>query len=40
LGDAGGMFVQFRDGWCSVAGAHWQVPFRVPELIARIRPLL
>jgi hypothetical protein len=40
LGDAGGMFVQFRDGWCAVAGASAQIPFRVDELVARIRPLL
>ncbi len=40
LGDAGGMFVQCRDAWCSVAGASVQIPFRVEELVARIRPLL
>jgi hypothetical protein len=40
LGDAGGTFVRFRDAWCSVAGASRQIPFRVDELLARIRPLL
>lgn len=40
LGDAGGMFVQCRDAWCSVASASAQIPFRVEELVARIRPLL
>jgi hypothetical protein len=40
LGDAGGMFVHFRDGWCAVSSASAQIPFRVEELVARIRPLL
>jgi hypothetical protein len=40
LGDAGGMLVRFRDSWCSVAGASAQIPFRVDELLARVRPLL
>lgn len=40
LGDAGGMMVLFRDGWCSVASASAQIPFRLEELVARIRPLL
>lgn len=40
LGDAGGMFVRFRDTWCSVASASAQIPFRVEELVARIQPLL
>ncbi len=40
LGDAGGMFVRFRDGWCAVASTSAQIPFRVDELVARIRPLL
>ena len=40
LGDCGAIFVQFRDGWCSVASTHWQTPFRLNELISRIRPLL
>lgn len=40
LGDAGGMMVQFRDTWCSVASASAQMPFRLEELIGRIRPLL
>lgn len=40
LGDAGGMIVRFRDSWCSVASASAQIPFRLEELIARIRPLL
>ena len=40
LGDCGAMFVQFRDGWCAVASTHSQTPFRLVELISRIRPLL
>lgn len=40
MGDAGGMFVRFRDTWCSVEGTSEQVPFRLDELVARIRPLL
>jgi hypothetical protein len=40
LGDVGAMFVQFRDEWCSVANASAQIPFRVDQVIARIRPLL
>ncbi len=40
LGDAGGMFVRFRDGWCAVAGASKQIPFRADDVVARIRPLL
>lgn len=40
LGDAGGMFVRFRDTWCSIASASSQIPFRVEELVARVRPLL
>lgn len=39
LGDAGGMFVQFRDAWCSVASTE-EIPFRLDQLVARIRPLL
>jgi len=40
LGDAGGMFVQFRDSWCAVASASAQIPFQAGEIVARIRPLL
>ena len=40
LGDCGAMFVQFRDGWCAVSSTHSQTPFRLVELISRIRPLL
>jgi hypothetical protein len=40
LGDAGGTFVRFREGWCSVAGISHQVPFKVDEIVARMRPLL
>ena len=40
LGDAGGMTVQFRDDWCAIAAGHFRVPFRVDELLARLRPLL
>ena len=40
LGDAGGLFVRFRDSWCSVSSAGWEIPFRLDDLVARIRPLL
>ncbi len=40
LGDAGGMFVRFREGWCAVAGVSHQIPFKVDEIVARVRPLL
>lgn len=40
LGDAGGMLVRFREGWCSVAGTSSRIPFKVEELVARLRPLL
>ena len=39
LGDAGGLLVRFRDTWCSVASASDQIPFRLDEIVARIRPL-
>jgi hypothetical protein len=40
LGNAGGIFVQFRDAWCAVSSTTAQIPFRVDEVISRIRPLL
>jgi hypothetical protein len=40
IGDAGGVFVRARGGWCVVASASAQVPFKLEELVARIRPLL
>ena len=40
LGDSGGILVRLRDSWCSVASTSAQIPFRVDELVARIRPLL
>ncbi len=40
LGDAGGILVRLRDSWCSVASTSAQIPFRVDDLVARIRPLL
>lgn len=40
LGDAGGIMVRLRDSWCSVAGTSAQIPFRVDDLVAHIRPLL
>lgn len=40
LGDAGALFVSFRDGWCSAAGASAQIPFRVDQVILLLRPLL
>ena len=40
LGDAGALFVRFREGWCAVAGVSHQIPFKVDEVVARVRPLL
>lgn len=40
LGDAGGLFVHLRDGWCTVSGNSSQIPFRLPELVAQIESLL
>jgi hypothetical protein len=40
IGDAGGMSVRLRDGWCSIASASAEIPFRVNEILARIGPLL
>jgi hypothetical protein len=40
LGDSGGILVRLRDSWCSVASTSAQIPFRVDELVGRIRPLL
>jgi hypothetical protein len=40
LGDAGGMFVRFREDWCAVAGVTHQIPFKVDEIVARVRPLI
>jgi hypothetical protein len=40
LGDAGALFVNVRDGWCGVASPTSQVPFRVDQIVARIRPIL
>jgi len=39
LGDAGALSVRFRDAWCSVASIGAQYPFRLDQLVARIRPL-
>jgi hypothetical protein len=40
LGDAGALLIRLRDDWCAVEAGHWQVPFRVDEIVARVRPLL
>jgi hypothetical protein len=40
LGDAGGMFVRFRDDLCTVSSTSRQVPFKVQDLMARLQPLL
>jgi hypothetical protein len=40
LGDAGGMWVRLRGEWCVVAGGSARIPFRVDEIVARIRALL
>ena len=39
LGDAAGMVVRFRDAWCSIARGSAQMPFRVDEIVGRIRSL-
>jgi hypothetical protein len=40
LGDAGALFVSLEGGWCAVATPTSQIPFRVDQIVARIRPLL
>jgi hypothetical protein len=39
IGDSGGWTIRLRDEWCTVEAGHWQVPFRVDEIVARMRPL-
>jgi hypothetical protein len=39
LGDAGGMFVQFRDDWCLVSSGSVQTPFRIDRVLSAIRTL-
>ena len=39
LGDAGAMSVRFRDAWCTVAGVGAQIPFRLDQVLARLRSL-
>ena len=40
LGDAGALQIRFRDQWCTISGTGTQVPFRLDQVIARLRPLL
>jgi hypothetical protein len=40
LGDAGALTVWLRDEWCALEAGHWQVPFKLDELVARMRPLV
>jgi hypothetical protein len=40
IGDAGAMFVRFRESWCTVSSTSAQIPFRLDDLIARVRPIL
>jgi len=40
VGDAGALTVRFRDDWCILEAGHWQTPFKVDELLSRMRPLL
>ena len=40
LGDAGALSVRFRDAWCTVAAVGAQIPFRLDQVLARIRSLL
>ena len=39
LGDAGALCVRFRDAWCIVAAVGAQTPFRLDQVLARIRSL-
>jgi hypothetical protein len=40
LGDAGAAAVRLRDDWCAVEAGSAQVPFRVDEIVTRVRSLL
>jgi hypothetical protein len=40
LGDAGGMWILMRDGWCAVASGGKEKPLRLAELLSHLRPLL
>jgi hypothetical protein len=40
LGDAGATYIQFREDRCMVTGLELQVPFKVDELVERMRPLM
>jgi hypothetical protein len=40
LGDAGGMWILMRDGWCAVASGGKEKPFQLSELLSHVRPLL
>lgn len=39
-GDAGGLVVRMRNGWCSISSASEQIPFKVDQLVALVRPLV
>ncbi len=40
IGDAGGMFVRMRGEWCTISNTSYQVPFRVDQVVERMRPLI
>jgi hypothetical protein len=40
VGDAGVLAIRLRDDWCALEAGHWQAPFLVDELVARMRTLL
>jgi hypothetical protein len=40
LGDAGALLVRFRDEWCTLGGASAQMPFKLDQVVAGLRPLL
>lgn len=40
IGDAGGMQIRVRGGWCSISRTSHQIPFQVGRIIERMRPLL
>ena len=40
LGDAGATAIRLREDWCAVEAGGPQIPFRVDEIVSRMRPLL
>jgi hypothetical protein len=40
IGDAGGLFIRMRGEWCSISNTSHQIPFRVDQIVERMRPLI